>query len=102
MSTAIITALIAAAAVVGATVGAALVKAYGDKKAAEYARQAKEGIDKVIHMVDGTQTEILKELRILTSENAGLAGELKGRDFTREHMEARADKLTESVRLPGQ
>jgi hypothetical protein len=96
ISDAVQIALIGAAGLTGAAVGAAFVKAFGDKKAAQYAREAKEGIDRVIHMVDGTQTAILEELRILTSERAGAIGELKGRDFTRQHMEARQDKLTES------
>ena len=49
-------------------------------------------VDKVIQMVDGTQTAILAELRTLTRESAHAQGELAGRDFITEHIEARQDK----------
>ena len=66
-------------------------------KASEASRLASEASkansEKIIHMVDGTQTAILEELKKLTAQNAGLAGEIRGRDFTREQMEARQDKL---------
>ena len=41
-------------------------------------------------MTDET-TAALIAAGALSKELAGLAGELKGRDFTREHMEARQD-----------
>jgi hypothetical protein len=81
----------------GALVIVTFIQGHFAKKAAEAAREAALGaqnkIDTVIHMVDGTQTGILEELKKLTSEKAGLAGELKGRDYTREHMEIRQDAI---------
>jgi len=90
----------------------ALISGYSAKRAAadarDAAREAREAatsaagkVDTVIHMVDGTQTKILAQLEALTEKSAGLAGELKGRDYTRLHMEDRQDKLAQDAKVAG-
>lgn len=49
----------------------------------------------VAKKVDGTQTSIIAQIQALTATAAGLDGELKGRDYVREHMEARQDAKDE-------
>ena len=89
-----------------------LINGYASKKAAQDSRDAaresviaaKEAagkVDTVIHLVDGTQTKILAQLVALTEKSAGLAGELKGRDYTRLHMEDRQDKLAQDAKVAG-
>jgi hypothetical protein len=62
-------------------------------------------MDTVVHMVDGTQTRMLdtniqlvEEIKTLTKEWSGLAGELRGRDFARTSIEARQDQLADKER----
>jgi hypothetical protein len=78
-----------------AAIAVSVINGFYAKKAAQEAREAAlEAVgktDEVIHMVDGTQSLILAELKEMTKESAGLAGELRGRDYTRAHMEERQD-----------
>jgi type II secretory pathway pseudopilin PulG len=98
-NTAITVALISALALIGVNLIQGWVTKTAAREARGAAKEAKVAIDTVIHMVDGTQAEILKELKELTAKSAGLAGELRGRDFTREHMEARQDAVDEKKEL---
>ena len=89
-------------AMVGA-VAVSIINGWYGRKAAQDARDAAQdaakGVATVVHMVDGTQKDILAQLKIMTERSAGLAGEIKGRDTARAQIEGRQDMLSNKTKV---
>lgn len=79
MDTAITVALIGAMGLIGSAATVAAIQAWS----------ANKKLSSVVQNVDGHLKEALDRMIAAIQDGAGARGELAGRDFTREHMEAR-------------